>query len=136
MSSFSDKKGDASAPGGESAQSGPLADPGRRRFSRNALASSAVLLSLGNRSAWGQTEVGCMSITTLESFNPATGLFTSYPGGVKPEHNEWLANEIYHVSAPDDGNWIGTSTGTDGITPYSTRTDAPNDERICLIEMP
>jgi hypothetical protein len=133
VDSNSDKKGDASTLGGESAQSGPLPDPGRRRFSRTALASSAVLLSLGNRSAWGQTVVGCMSVATLDSFNPATGLFTSAPGG-RPEHNETLANEIHHVSFPDDVTYIGTGTGLDNVTEYSTCQDLVSVDGVCLVE--
>ena len=109
-------------------------DSDRRRFSRNALASGAVLLSLGNRSAWGQTVVDCMSVTTLNSFNPDTGMFISAPGG-RPEHNETLAAEIHHVSYPNDGNYFATNVeGTDGVTIYSTCEDTNDLDGVCLVE--
>ena len=111
-----------------------LPSQSRRRFSRTALASSAVLLSLGNRTAWGQTVVGCMSVATLDSFNPSTGMFQSAPGS-RPEHNESLAGEIHHVSAPDDGNYFAEGVvGTDGTTVYSTCQDPDLLDGICLIE--
>ena len=133
MAGFTDNNGNAYTKGGKPAQCGPLPDPGRRRFSRTALASSAVLLSLGNRSAWGQTVVDCMSATTLDSFNPATGMFISAPGG-RPEHNETLAAEIHHISAPNDGNYFATGIGTDGETIYSTCQDLDSIDGVCLVE--
>ncbi len=39
----------------------------RRRFARNALAGSAVLLTLGNRSAWGTDPAVCVSANTYVS---------------------------------------------------------------------
>jgi hypothetical protein len=137
VSGFTDKNEGIDKPSDTSAQPGSLPSPDRRRFSRTALASSAVLLSLGNRSAWGQTDDGCMSVTTLSSFNPDTGMFVSAPGG-RPEHNEALAAEIHHISTPNDGNYIGTNMGsgigTDADTVYSTCQD-PNDlDGVCLVE--
>ena len=111
-----------------------LSNSSRRRFSRTALAGSAVLLSLGNRTAWGQTVVGCMSVATLNSFDPATGMFQSAPGG-RLEHNETLATEIHYVSAPNDGNYIAENVvGTDGSTVYSTCQDQASLDGICLVE--
>jgi len=89
-----------------------VADPTRRRFSRHALAGGAVVLSLSNRAAWGggtSHVAGCMSVMTLNSFNPETGMFVSAPAG-RPEHNEDLAAEIHRIAdAPDylgrDGQW-------------------------------
>ena len=133
MSGFTDKNEGAGKTGDTSGQPGSLTDRGRRRFSGVALASSAVLLSLGNRSAWGQTVVDCMSVTTLNSFNPDTGMFVSAPGG-RPEHNETLAAEIHHISAPKDGNYIGTDIGTDGETIYSTCQDLTDPDSVCLVE--
>lgn len=88
------------------------ANASRRRFSRGAIAGSAVLLSLGNRAAWGGGTVhvvGCMSLATLNSFNPETGMFVSAPGG-RPYHNEDLAREIHRIGNPPDflgrdGQW-------------------------------
>jgi len=98
-----------------SADAGPAADSStRRRFSRNAVIGGAVLLSLGNRSAWGgspDNTAGCMSVMTLNSFNPEEGHFISAPAG-RPEHNEDLAAAIHRIgNAPDytgvsrDGRW-------------------------------
>lgn len=71
-----------------------------------------MLLSLGNRAAWGggtSQIAGCMSVMTVNSFNPETGMFVSAPSG-RPEHNEDLAAEIHRIAdAPDylgrNGKW-------------------------------
>lgn len=98
----------------------------RRRFSRSAIVGSAVLLSLGNRAAWGGgATVGCMSVATLNSFNPSTGHFVSAPAG-RPEHNEKLAAEIHRISNPP------TYLGSDGT--YSTCRDPNSLDGICLIK--
>jgi len=106
-----------------------LQDPSRRRFSRGALAGSAVLLSLGNRAAWGGGghPIGCMSLTTLNSFNPATGMFVSAPSGViRPDHNEDLAAELHRIGdAP-------LFTGTDGE--YSVCEDPNSLDSVCLVK--
>ena len=39
----------------------------RRKFTRNVLVGSAVLLTLSNRSAWGTKELICASASLLES---------------------------------------------------------------------
>jgi hypothetical protein len=105
---------------------GQLPDPSRRRFSRSAIAGSAVLLSLGNRAAWGG-QVGCMSLATLNSFNPATGNFMSAPG-TRPDHNVDLAQKIHDISNPP--NYIG-SAGT-GDDRYCTRVDPDSLDGVCL----
>ena len=134
MSNFTDKTEGVDKTGDTSTQPGSLPDSGRRRFSRTALASSAVLLSLGNRTAWGQTIVGCMSVTTLSSFDPDTDMFVSAPGG-RPEHDEDLAAEIHYVSAPNDGDYLANGvTGTDGLTTYSTCQDGTDLDGVCLVE--
>ncbi len=128
MSSFTDrdsKTGETISPATPSSE---VADPGRRRFSRSALAGSAVLLSLGNRAAWGSGSsnvVGCMSVATLNSFNPATGHFVSAPAG-RPEHNEDLAKEIHRISSPP--NYLGT----DGT--WSSCKDPDSLDGICLVK--
>ena len=43
----------------------------RRKFTRNVLVGSAVLLTLSNRSAWGTKELICASASLLESYNLA-----------------------------------------------------------------
>ncbi|NQX87740.1 MAG: hypothetical protein HRT77_03650 [Halioglobus sp.] len=132
MSSFRDKQSGAGMSDRQPTQSGTIS---RRRFSRRALAGGAVLASLGNRSAWGQTVVGCMSVTTIASFNPSTGMFVSAPGG-RPEHDETLAAEIHEVSVPFDGDYLGSGPGTDGVTIYSTCEDPVELDVVCLVEGP
>jgi hypothetical protein len=132
---LTDKDHDTEATGDHSAAQGSLTDPNKRRFSRNALTGAAVLLSLANRAAWGgQTQVmGVMSVATLNSFNPATGLFVSAPTGqagravVRPGHNVELAKEIRRISPnpPFTG-------GTDGT--YSTCKDATSFDSVVLVK--
>jgi hypothetical protein len=80
----------------------------RRRFTRNAIAGSAVLLSLGNRPAWGQdpTLAGCMSVMTLNSFDPTLehGWASQPPGGNKPGHDYDLALRIDAIADPP--GWV------------------------------
>lgn len=96
----------------------------RRRFSRNALAGGAVLLSLGNRSAFGAT-MGCMSVATINSFDPGTNMFISAPAG-RPTRNEDLAAEIHRIS-----NSQAPFLGTDGT--YSTCQDPNSLDGVCLV---
>jgi hypothetical protein len=124
VGSFTDNNGAENTAGCASAPVGQPIDHRRRNFSRNALAGSAVLLSLGNRSAWGQT-IDCMSVTTINSFNPATGMFTSAPAG-RPDHNENVAAEIHRISTPPD------YLGTDGT--FSTCKDPNSLDSICLVK--
>ncbi|CAA0123455.1 Uncharacterised protein [Halioglobus japonicus] len=123
MSSFTDKDSNKDNIDGPSPAS-QVPDPSRRRFSRSAIAGSAVLLSLGNRAAWGQT-VGCMSVATLNSFDPATQHFVSAPAG-RPEHNENLAAEIHRISSPP--NYLGT----DGT--WSSCKEPGSVDGICLVK--
>lgn len=44
----------------------------RRKFTRNALVGSAVLLTLSNRSAWGATATACISTSLLTSYAQAS----------------------------------------------------------------
>ncbi len=135
VGSFTDKDSDTKTVGEQLTPNGELQNLNRRRFSRNALASSAVLLSLANRSAWGGQTMGVMSVATLNSFNPATGLFVSAPSGnlnrsslqqpSKPAHNVELAKEIHRVSSPPD------YLGTDGK--YSTCKDPRSFDSIVLV---
>ena len=123
-----DRNDAAGAP--QDAATEALQDPSRRRFSRGALAGGAVLLSLGNRSAWGNAPgfpIGCMSLTTLNSFNPQTGMFVSAPSGaIRPDHNENLAAELHRIGdAP-------LFTGTDGE--YSVCEDPNSLDSVCLVK--
>jgi len=120
----------AGTSGGGSDRFGQPVDRGRRRFSRAALGGGAVLASLGNRSAWSQTYLGCMSVMTIASFNPQTGMFVSAPGG-RPEHNEALAAEIYRIggNAPP---YLGTGYGSDGNV-YTACRSRDNKDAVCLV---
>ena len=103
-----------------------LQDPSRRMFSRGALAGSAVLLSLGNRAAWGQP-IGCMSLTTLNSFDPGSQMFVSAPSGIlRPDHNEDLAAELHRIGDPP------LFTGTDGE--FSVCEDPNSLDSVCLVK--
>ena len=57
----------------------------RRRFTRNALVGGSVVLSLGNRSAWGQIGApeGCLSVNHFASFD--TGIVSLGPN--QPEND-------------------------------------------------
>ena len=61
----------------------------RRKFTRNVLVSSAVLLTLSNRSAWGTKELICASASLLESYALAN------PSRLTDEE----VNEIYNYEA-------------------------------------
>jgi hypothetical protein len=124
VGSCTDKQGEQNTADSPSVRSGQPQDPLRRHFSRKTLVGSAVLLSLANRSAWGQT-VDCMSLTTINSFNPTTLTFASAPPG-RPDHNENLAAEIHRLSQPPD------YLGTDGN--YSTCQDPDSPDGICLVK--
>ena len=101
--------------------------PSRRQFSRAALAGSAVLLSLGNRAAWGggSQTIGCMSVATLNSFNPVTNTFISAPAG-RPKHNAPMAAEIHRISDPP------TYLGKDNT--YSTCQDPNSIDSVCIVK--
>ena len=125
LDSSTDKASDATAADNTLASAGQVPNPDRRRFSRNALAGSAVLLSLGNRSAWGGQTIGCMSIATLNSFDPETGMFISAPAG-RPDRDEDLAAEIHRVAdAP-------LFQGKDGGR--SSCPDPGSIDSVCLVK--
>ena len=87
--------------GSSTVADGPLPSSNRRRFTRNAIAGSAVLLSLGNRGAWGQAN--CMSVATLNSFNPNTGAFADSVAPDRPGHDSVLAQQIHDIAGPETG---------------------------------
>jgi hypothetical protein len=129
VGSFTDKDNDTDSVDIPLPETGQLQDANRRRFSRNALVSSAVLLSLANRSAWGgqSQTMGVMSLATLNSFNPTTGLFISTPAQTTRQgHNVGLAKEIHRIADPP------SYLGTDGT--YTTCKDPSSFENIILIK--
>lgn len=68
-----------------------------------------------------------MSITTLNSFNPTTGMFVSAPSGViRPDHNEDLAAELHRLG--DEPDFLGS----DGR--YSSCEDPDKTDSICLVK--
>ena len=71
-----------------------------------------------------------MSVMTIASFNPATGMFVSAPGG-RPEHNEALASEIYRIGG-NKRSYFGTGYGSDGNV-YTTCRNRYNKDSVCLI---
>jgi hypothetical protein len=127
LDNLTDKNGETDAKGAELGEADQLDNANRRRFSRNALVGSAVLLSLGNRSAWGGggRSMGCMSLATINSFDPATGMFVSAPAG-RPTRNEDLAAEIHRIA--DKPTW----KGRDGT--YSSCQDPDSIDSVCLIK--
>ena len=137
MDSFTDKNRGAAA-GSEPEHTGQLQDPKRRSFSRKALVGSAVLLSLGNRAAWGQATNLCMSVATINSFDPTSGVFISAPAGAngfpgqRPDHNANLANEIHRISS-EGTDYVGTGIGSDGNT-YSSCVDPGSADKRCLVQ--
>jgi hypothetical protein len=129
VNDFTDNNSDAADPG--SAHSGQLQDPKRRSFSRKALVGSAVVLSLGNRSAWGGANL-CMSVATIASFDPTTGMFISAPAG-RPDHNPDLAAEFHRISSAED-DYIGTGYGSNGNKKYSSCRDPSSFDSRCLVK--
>jgi hypothetical protein len=126
VSSFKDKDSKTDTTESLLAPASQVPDPSRRRFSRSAIAGSAVLLSLGNRAAWGQ-QMGCMSVATLNSFNPSTGMFISAPAGGKPGQQPELAAQIHRVSG-GSSDFIGESTE------YVTISDPSSQDSVCLVK--
>lgn len=128
--SFVDQPQDGSADALDNASATKI-DQSRRRFSGAALAGGAVLLSLGNRSAWGggsSSVAGCMSIMTLNSFHPETGMFTSAAAGAdRPEHNIDLAKRIHEIGGAPE--FLGRDRGSR----WRTCEDPDDSSRICLV---
>lgn len=127
VGNFTDKDEDSGAADSPLMPGGAPKDPGRRHFSLAAIAGSAVLLSLGNRAAWGagSQTLGCMSVATLNSFNPNTNLFISAPAG-RPEHNAQMAAEIHRISNPP------SYLGTDGT--YNICQDPNSLDSVCIVK--
>ena len=100
-------------------------NPNRRRFTRNAVVGSSVLLSLGNRAAWGVTP-GCMSVMTLNSFDANSGTFASLPPGGKLGHDPDLAATI--LNPPN--NFYETNCGDPELVCAFPR---PVDDQNCGI---
>jgi hypothetical protein len=127
VGNFTDKDNDTAAAEGPLAPVGQPQNPGRRHFSLAAIAGTAVVLSLGNRAAWGGRNqvMGCMSVATLNSFNPSTNMFISAPAG-RPEHNAQMAAEFHRIASPP--NFIGT----DGK--FSTCQHPTSLDSVCIVK--
>ena len=72
----------------------------RRKFTRNALVGSAVLLTLSNRSAWGTKELICASASLLESYR------TANPSRLTEEElNEIYTYDAYYGERKDEPSY-------------------------------
>jgi hypothetical protein len=80
----------------------------RRRFAKNAIVGSAVLLSLGNRTAWGRAvPEECLSMTTWDSFTDGGFAFASYdPNNASQSDKLTKANKIV-ADGLDDTSFPG-----------------------------
>ena len=76
-----------------SAEGAPLTVGTRRRFTRNAVAGSAVLLSLGNRAAWADQIGTCMSTPLFHSLTPINYIASAHP-------QQAIADQILREGAP------------------------------------
>ena len=86
----------------------------RRKFTRNALVGSAVLLTLSNRSAWAATHVVCASANLLLSTGPPSAMTLNQSQEVenyKTYYNERLEDPeniagdmCYEIKGPNDNS--------------------------------
>ena len=98
-------------------------DSSRRRFTRNAVLGGAVLLSLGNRAAWGYTgnHVGeCMSGPTLASFTLNGNQFASF----NPAHDAELAQDIVDLVNDNHSNYPSHTACSDGNGGYCVSSNS------------
>lgn len=84
----------------------------RRKFTRNILLGSAVLLTLSNKTAWGGLQERCISTQLWDSFTNGGRSFESF----NPAQQEEISNyeqfvDYYHDQHPP--------TDVDGTTCYS-----------------
>jgi hypothetical protein len=105
---------DASVP--EVAESSGLS---RRKFTRNVLVGSAVLLTLSNRSAWGDSVQYCVSPTLLESYRIAN------PSRL----TETELNKIYDYEAHLHEARNGTYLNAEGERCYDINTPHQDSEK-------
>ena len=108
MDSSSDNDKDVLVAGPAQAEGTQAPDATRRRFARNAVIGSAVILSLGNRATWSQDIVGpCISNSIWDSFVMGNNMISAHPGhdddpNVEPGCDaECIVNEIYSKGAQD-----------------------------------
>jgi hypothetical protein len=72
-----------------------------------------------------------MSVATIASFDPATGMFISAPAGKgRTEKEAKLAAEFHKVSSEAD-DFLGTGYGSNGKT-FSSCRDPSSFETRCL----
>ena len=87
----------------------------RRKFNRNVLVGSAVLLTLSNRSAWAATTVVCASANLLLSAAAATSAMTLDQSQEVKNYNDYyderkkdpenIAGDMcYEIKGPDDNS--------------------------------
>ena len=91
----------------------------RRRFTRHAVVGSAVVLSLGNRAAWGAKEIGpCLSVSIWHSITGADA--NDFAMSASPDHVE-KAQDIYRVL-----------NDTDRLTEVITIDNEQGGRSICV----
>lgn len=104
----------------------------RRTFTRNVLVGSAVLLTLSNRSAWGNNPIVCFSTNTLLSYGTgqASALSTEQQQEIK-DYEDFLndsSNNIISVSEDINGDTCYEISPPDEISPFTV--DSANLEDI------
>jgi hypothetical protein len=75
-----------------------------------------------------------MSVMTLNSFNPETGMFISAPAG-RPEHNEELAKAIHSIGNPGGLRNPPSYTGVSSDGRWRVCEDPGSIDRVCLIRV-
>jgi len=80
----------------------------RRRFTRNALAGGAVLLTLGNRSAWG----GGPAVGACVSQNTYVSIAAGYVASQTTVHSDEIAEFKDYFDANGPRNLVDLSDGS------------------------
>lgn len=80
-------------------------DISRRKFTRNVLVGSAVLLTLTNRSAWAAKVTPCISTNLLVSYTGRGSMLTTEQQQEVENYEHYLNNSDYRViKEPEDIN--------------------------------
>lgn len=117
LDNSANKENDLTTDDKSAAANGQPSSSTRRRFTRNAIVGSSVLLSLTNRAAWGYTGLytgQCMSGPTWASFTGNGNAFAS----LQPDHlhSDEFGRDILELNAsstPIEGD-VSCPDGTGG----------------------
>ncbi|MFV0275786.1 MAG: hypothetical protein ACK5HY_01185 [Parahaliea sp.] len=101
-------------------ESGIVSSQSRRQFAHRAAIGSAVMLTLGNRSAWAQSDRLCVSQYVWESYVNNPGMASSAP--TQDQADEVRAFEDYLRGDPDatpelvpgEGYCVNVAPGDEG----------------------